>query len=524
MHLLYIDEQSTHINENNCHDIACSMNPTLANKIKLLLVLHLMIISLSYGQSKRAWHWYFGWQAGISFNNGIAQSDTTGKLISIEGSSSISDTAGNLLFYSNGETVWNKNNSVMPNGTGLLGDQSSVQSSIIVPMPGNNSIYYLFTTNGSLGSGLRYHIIDMSLNGGLGDLISKNILLLSPGTEELAGTIHCNNNDYWIIAREVIKDTLKFYAYLLNTHGINKPIITDFNVSTPDWNNVGSLTFSQDGKLLSFTSFGSDTYLFGFDKGTGQLTILDQIARYNNENVYSNAISPDNKKLYTTSWVAGGFNYLSQFDLTATNISASRINIDSTDYSNGSPNGYGLIGQLKIAPDQKIYVSRWNQNDPFHVNPETYYSLDSLDAINFPDLEGLACKFQRNYLYLHHKPTMIGLPNFISNFTNPVLLSQICKVADTTNKDTTNNDTTNNFVIDIFPNPFHQHVYVKTNLIDKSKLTVRLMDMWGRIIKTSTHITADGLEIRCGFLARAMYVIQVFNSQDEVAIKKMMAY
>jgi hypothetical protein len=360
----------------------------LPSKLKIVLIFFLLLNALCYGQSERASHWYFGWQASIDFSSGIPHTDTSGKLISIEGSSSISDTLGNLLFYSNGETVWNKNNSVMPNGAGLTGDQSSTQSSLIVPMPGKNSIYYLFTSvgNASLQSGLRYDIIDMNLNGGLGDVTSKNILLFTPGTEEVAGTLHCNSKDYWIIGREAIKDTLKFYSYLLNANGLNIPVITKFNVTSPIWNTVGSLTFSQNGKLLAFSSFGSDVCLFDFDTETGQLTLKKNILRNTDENVYSNAISPDSKKIYITSWIANGYNYLSQFDLTASNITASRVNIDSTDYRNGSPNGYGLIGQLRIAPDQKIYVSRWNQNRPYEINPNTYYSLDSIDLINFPNL------------------------------------------------------------------------------------------------------------------------------------------
>jgi len=215
----------------------------------------------------------------MDFSSGIAKADTSGKLISIEGSCSISDTSGNLLFYSNGETVWNKNNSEMPNATELIGDQSSAQSSLIVPMPGNNSIYYLFTSvgSGSDKSGLRYNTIDMNLNGGLGDLTSKNVLLFAPGTEELGGTMHCNAKDYWIIGREIKVDTLKFYAYLLNENGLNKPVITEFKVTNPVWNTVGGLIFSQDGELLAFSSLGSDIYVFNFDKETGQLTLKDKI-------------------------------------------------------------------------------------------------------------------------------------------------------------------------------------------------------------------------------------------------------
>jgi hypothetical protein len=110
---------------------------------------------------------------------------------------------------------------------------------------------------------------------------------------------------------------------------------------------------------------------------------------------------------------------------------------------------------------------------------------------------------------------MIGLPNFISNFTSSISLSNNCKVVE---------PTSNNFYFEIYPNPFRWKIYIKTNLPDKSKLKVRLIDMLGRIINTSTGTTADGLEIRCGFLASAMYLIQVFDNKDIIATKKVIAF
>ncbi|UAY53525.1 gliding motility-associated C-terminal domain-containing protein [Ferruginibacter albus] len=387
-------------------------------KIFFLFVSFLTVTTFSYAQLKRAAHWYFGYQAGLDFSLGTPHADTTGKLISIEGCSTMSDTTGKLLFYSNGEMIWNSHHLIMPNGNQLIGDQSSSQSSLIVPKPGNDFIYYLFSSVGDIPelTGLRYTIIDMSLDGGLGDVISKDNLLFTPGTESLAGTMHCNAKDYWIVSVQFAGTVAKFYAYLLNSTGLNSPVIS--TLSIPSLNNVAFLNFSQDGKLLALNSLGSAIYLFDFNTQTGQLTLKQTILDRINENVYSNAISPDNSKLYITSWVAGGYSYLSQFNLTASNITASRVDIDSVDYRDGSPNGYGFIGQVKLAPDQRMYVSRWNQDHPFQTNPDTYYSLDSIDVVNFPNLSGNSCGFQRNFLCLDHKPTMEGLPNFISNFTS----------------------------------------------------------------------------------------------------------
>ena len=75
-------------------------------------------------------------------------------------------------------TVYNKNHTVMPNGTGLLGHASSTQSAIIVKKPQSNTIYYIFTVDGfsGAGGGFHYSEVDLTLQGSLGDInANKNI-------------------------------------------------------------------------------------------------------------------------------------------------------------------------------------------------------------------------------------------------------------------------------------------------------------------------------------------------------------
>ncbi len=92
-------------------------------------------------------YWYFGQQVGMDFSTCSPQFLSDSQLGSpgIEGSASISDTSGNLVMYTDGETVWDRNHNVMPNGTGLMGNISTVQSSVIVPRPGTQDWYYIFT-------------------------------------------------------------------------------------------------------------------------------------------------------------------------------------------------------------------------------------------------------------------------------------------------------------------------------------------------------------------------------------------
>ena len=118
--------------------------------------------------------WYFGANAGIDFNSGTATAVTNGSLNSFEGCASICDAGGNLLFYTDGVTVFNSNHAAMPNGTGLSGHDNSTQSAIIVKKPGSTSKYYIFTTDFQANiNGLQYSEVDMTLQGGLGRRYGK---------------------------------------------------------------------------------------------------------------------------------------------------------------------------------------------------------------------------------------------------------------------------------------------------------------------------------------------------------------
>ena len=142
-----------------------------------ILTIALLVSAVAFGQ-REAVNWYFGNNAGLNFNN--------------EGCATFSDGNGNLLFYTEGVNVWNRNHQIMPNGEGLLGSTSATQSAMVLPRPGSSNIYYIFTSdnvqsyqNGEGGVGFNYSVIDMNLNGGLGDVTVKNINLLPNASEKV---------------------------------------------------------------------------------------------------------------------------------------------------------------------------------------------------------------------------------------------------------------------------------------------------------------------------------------------------
>ncbi|MBQ0721749.1 MAG: hypothetical protein KBT89_16295, partial [Gammaproteobacteria bacterium] len=157
--------------------------------MKNILYLLFLTFAMSYSQDQAS-NWYFGENAGIQFNTltGSVTALTDGRLNTREGCSSISDEDGNLLFYTDGSTVYNRTHNVMSNGSGLLGDESSTQSAIVVPKPGDPDLYYIFTVDNALdgaNDGLNYSTVDMTLAGGLGAVASKNSGLLDKCSEKI---------------------------------------------------------------------------------------------------------------------------------------------------------------------------------------------------------------------------------------------------------------------------------------------------------------------------------------------------
>uniref|UniRef100_A0A2B4RJ23 DNA topoisomerase 2 n=1 Tax=Stylophora pistillata TaxID=50429 RepID=A0A2B4RJ23_STYPI len=162
---------------------------------------------------KQNYYWYFGNGAGLNFNTNPPTAVTDGKVRTFEGSATISDENGDLLFYTDGTTVWDKNHTVMPNGTGLRGSSSSTQSGVLVPMPGDANKYYVFTV-GFMDPVFCYSIVDLSLRGGLGDVMRayKNIELFTDwsfgrryAAEKIAAVRHSNGRDFWVIGHDYEK-------------------------------------------------------------------------------------------------------------------------------------------------------------------------------------------------------------------------------------------------------------------------------------------------------------------------------
>jgi hypothetical protein len=183
------------------------------------------VLCIAVSAQKEVNIWYFGNQAGLDFNPGNPAILTDGQVDNSYGSACVSDENGNLLFYTDGETIWNRQHSVMQNGSGLSGHKGSSQAALIVQHPDNDNLYYVFTTAAYNTNGFQYSMVDITLDGGLGSVYTKNNFLFTPSTEKVTAAVHANNRDLWILAHE--KNTDAFYTYLVDETGLNTtPVVS----------------------------------------------------------------------------------------------------------------------------------------------------------------------------------------------------------------------------------------------------------------------------------------------------------
>ena len=378
-------------------------------KIRLLLLL-VAVPFLALCQ-KQGNVWYFGNHAGLNFNYSPPIVLTDGATynapveLNSEGTAVICDSSGSLLFYTNGEKIWSKNHQVMPNGDGLLSNLSSTQAALILPQPGNNQFYYVFTTDdfdvNSLKYGFRYSVVDMCLNNETGDVtMEKNILLLDTVAEKLTAVKHENGIDYWVIIHKYFSDS--FYSYLLTSSGISDPIVSSIGSIHPAGfvgvgSAVGQLKASPDGNKLVIVNGNSSNSVaeyFDFNKSTGIVSNCVSIQTNPIYNYYGVSFSPDNSKLYIVCWLNNIGVY--QFDLNAGNGNPTSVIMSKTTITND--NGY--FG-MQLGVDGKIYLARVGEY---------------LSVINNPNEAGVSCNYIDSAIYLEGKKCSFGLPNFLDSY------------------------------------------------------------------------------------------------------------
>ena len=416
-----------------------------------ILTLLLFLFSQGVYAQKEAYNWYFGRHVGMTWNTTQTISNG-GKTLTnmptplspsamswqLEGVFCMSDHEGELLFYSDGMYVWNKNHQLFSNGSGLLGHWSSAQSGTVIPYPGEYGKFIALSMPLNitdvvitpldqsitvLGNRLGYSVIDMTALGGMGAVTVKNVLLtgaMGVLGESVAAVRKTNDNGYWIIAvgkGNGANSSLNVWE--VTSSGVQTACIASYPLPQNTNGTVtaianGYLRFSVDGKYFAwpeYTGTGNALFFGEFDPATGTFpTIKVMNTGYRG---YGVEFNHSGKILYAGSWEQGNTNlYAYKFeDLLA---SPNPGTVSRRTVATGIAGGTSSLQALQLGPDGRIYSPVGGTTSMLVIDDINDYDNFTTHVVN-----GLLPTGSANYM------AVSGLPNFMAHYFVPLQAGSI---------------------------------------------------------------------------------------------------
>ena len=314
---------------------------------------------------------------------------------------SISDSSGNLLFYTNGNYLENRNFQRLQNSTNynpsLINDSTGGLNidggAIVIPYPNHPDLFYIFHVNYEEfvknnhtfdnPLELRYSIVDMNMDNGLGDIDPANKTIPVINDTLVLGRLgacrHGNGRDWWLITHRFENNT--FHKLLITPDTILTSTQNIGNIVS-QYTPTGFSSFNPQGTKLAVLEWDTLVNLYNFDRCNGTLSNYYPLFIHDSLSyAYGMAFSPSGRFLYVSTFYS-----VYQYDLTAANIYNSRITVaklDSVTYNGGRL----YFSYMKLAPDGKIYINTWDGTQYIHV-------------INNPEGMGVACNFVQHAIRL----------------------------------------------------------------------------------------------------------------------------
>jgi len=434
----------------------------------------------------------------------------------------ISDTIGQLLCFSNGMRIEDRNGNIMPHGDSLnywanwercehmlqIGFEE-FNGAILLPDPNKNkpNLYYYFankvdwdfSTNQRISDGLRMSIIDMDLNNGLGDISIKEQTLISDTLTYggITAVRHGNGRDWWIIVPTM--DNKSYYRILLNPEGPEVlPKQTIGNIPVTGIFTWTIVCFSPDGQW--YARYSGDKFgeyyinLFKFDRCTGNLTSMTDLSYNAPTGGGWMAFSPTSKILYHVTQEE-----VFQYNLDTLNIPASK-KLVANYVPSGGVYGWDYFGEgVQLGPDNKIYIGA-SQTKYLHV-------------INKPDQPGSACEFVQRGLQLPQRNAFGGFthsPNFRLGRWEGSECDNVYNGIE---------EVESPVVLNAFPNPASQILNLDMSVIQLTEnAQLQIIDALGRLVEQHTLTPYQAvLNIDVSFWASGIYSCQVRQKGQWIA-------
>lgn len=395
---------------------------------------------------------------------------------------SICDTSGQLLFYTNGHVIYNRNHDSLFNTSGINPGWATdyyepygmgiPQGAFIIPNPGNDGQYLLFyesseivlldSVAGTSPINLSYSLIDMIIDGGMGGVVSgsKNIVAINDTLVygRITGVKHANGRDWWVMVHHFDND--EYYSILVTPAGVLGPFSQHIGRHHRFERLLMQSCFSPQGNqfVMGLTvnkqTLENVVDLFNFDRCSGLLSNHREIEIPDTVLLATGcSFSPSGRWLYVSTNKS-----IYQFDTWDTNINATRTIVSTWDTTQFPHRTYyhHLLG-----PDGKVYVTNW-------------FSADFIHVINDPDIQGQACNVVHEQVQLHALNAFM-MPN-ATNYSLGSLTGSICDSL------SSSHEIIHDFKISIFPNPSKGNISLSYSLPQNKNGNIEVYNLHGHLI------------------------------------------
>ncbi|MBI1308221.1 MAG: T9SS type B sorting domain-containing protein [Bacteroidetes bacterium] len=399
-----------------------------ARKLKSVLLCFFILNSISAFAQKNYNVWFFGNSTGLDFNYNPPKvvTDFNGHF-SYEGTSSVCDSSGQLMFYTNGDTVFNRQHQILYNSFQKnYHRQDAQQAAICLPVIGYPDKYFailgvsMFGAGITPGSRIHYDLIDMKGDGGLGESIVTEAALPVRGEENFGVARHANGKDYWIASWDRSKPNYVFKAVRSDGPTFTDSVEQSFGSARVS-GYLGN-KFSPDSKIFVGNRIykNGNTYLtiYRFNNNTGFLSdsiLIFEGTGFNYRFGFNLEFSHDSRYLYIVKHDLSDPDKIIQLDLSVWDEAAVQA---SATLIYSDINNIGVSG-MQLGQDQKIYV--------------IWYTSDFISTIDYPYNAGTNCGFVYKKINLNPGSSQYGgpyYPNFWSSDNLYLTISNdtiICK-------------------------------------------------------------------------------------------------
>ncbi len=413
---------------------------------------------------------------------------------------SFSDSTGNLLFYCNGNELFNWKHELIENGGNLAdegdcGFQNFPQGIATFPLPESANQYILISASLEVLvdpiiytiTNIYYNVVDMNSNNGEGELIIRQEPLLQDTLTfgKITTCKHANGRDWWLIMFKY--DSNEYYKVHFSSNGVESIELEESSLTV--FAGLGQAVFSPDGtryaQISGIDIVGAGGYIdiFDFDRCTGELSNhIQEHFPISQSGSYGAAISPSSQFLYCAIR-----DRIFQYDLWSSDIFASKDTVAIHDGFVEDGLWSTRFFQMQLAPNNKIIISTPSDGHFFHI-------------IHQPDEQGIACDIEQRGL---EWPTWknISLPNFPHYRLGP-LESSLCDTLTVAV-----NEIEEQSPLQVFPNPVSKTL--KITVEEQSIQSIQFFNATGQLLSSNSDLGNEAV-LEMSIYENGIYFLEVY--------------